>query len=289
MTASALPALAARVEAALGRAPLAATPLGGGCVGEVYRLDMAGGERLVAKLAAGSGPGLALEGWMLSYLAQHSSLPVPAVVHAADGLLVIDWIDGPDRLDAAAEGHAAELVAALHGVTADRFGLERDTLIGGLHQPNRRSASWLEFFRDHRLLYMAGEALAVGRLPTRTMARIEALASRLDRFIDEPPAPALLHGDLWTGNVLVRGGRIAGFIDPAIYYGDPEMDLAFSTLFGTFNRPFFDRYAEIAGLREGFFEVRRDICNLYPLLVHVRLFGGSYLASVDGVLRRLGF
>jgi fructosamine-3-kinase len=92
---------------------------------------------------------------------------------------------------------------------------------------------------------------------------------------------------MWGGNVLVRDGRIAGFVDPAIYFADPEIELAFSTLFSTFGEPFFRRYSEIRPLRPGFFEVRRDLYNLWPLLVHVRLFGGAYVASVERTLDKL--
>ena len=94
---------------------------------------------------------------------------------------------------------------------------------------------------------------------------------------------------MWDGNVLCQNGRIGGFVDPAIYYADPEIELAFATLFNTFDRPFFDRYTEIRPISPGFFEERRHIYNLYPLLVHVRLFGGSYVNSVDGVLQRFGY
>ena len=94
---------------------------------------------------------------------------------------------------------------------------------------------------------------------------------------------------MWGGNVLVKGGRIAGFVDPAIYYADPEIELAFSTLFSTFGDAFFARYAELRPLRPGFFEERCDIYNLYPLLVHVRLFGGGYVGSVSGTLSRFGY
>jgi fructosamine-3-kinase len=120
------------------------------------------------------------------------------------------------------------------------------------------------------------------------MNRLETLAGRLDRWIAEPAHPSLLHGDLWTGNILVNRGRVVGFIDPALYYGDAEIELAFGTLFGTFGRPFFERYGELRPLNPGFFEERRDLYNLYPLLVHVRLFGGSYVGSVEATLDRFG-
>ena len=170
----------------------------------------------------------------------------------------------------------------------EAFGLERDTLIGGLPQPNPRTESWLVFFRDRRLQYMAREAHRAGRLPAAVLGRVESLAGRLDEWIDEPPHPALIHGDMWTGNVLCHGGRISGFVDPAIYYADPEIELAFSTLFGTFGDSFFGRYNELSPLRPGFFGERKDLYNLYPLLVHVRLFGGSYVGGVERILSRFG-
>ena len=112
------------------------------------------------------------------------------------------------------------------------------------------------------------------------------MAGRLGRWIDEPDQPGLIHGDCWGGNVLCRRGRVAAFIDPAIYYADPDMELAFGTLFATFGPAFFRRYQDIRPLRPGFFEARRDLYNLYPLLVHVRLFGGTYLTGVERVLDR---
>ena len=194
----------------------------------------------------------------------------------------------PGGIDASVERDAAEVVAALHDVSGPAFGHPRDTLIGPLHQPNGEAESWRAFFRDRRLLYMAEVAHDAGRLPARTRARLETLAGRLDQWIDEPDRPSLIHGDLWGGNVLARDGRIAAFIDPAIYHADPEIELAFSTLFSTFGEPFFARYREIRGMREGFFEVRRDLYNLYPLLVHVCLFGGGYVGGVECILTRLG-
>jgi fructosamine-3-kinase len=136
---------------------------------------------------------------------------------------------------------------------------------------------------------MAAEAERAGRLSTSLMARLERFASRLGNWLIEPAWPSLLHGDVWTTNVLALGDEITAFLDPAISYGEPEIELAFITLFGTFGRPFFERYAEIRSLQPGFFETRRDIYNLYPLLVHVRLFGGGYVAAVDQTLARFGF
>ena len=159
-------------------------------------------------------------------------------------------------------------------------------VIGALPQPNAEADDWRDFFRDRRLLHMAGAAHAAGRLPAATLRRIERLAGRLDAWDLGGTRPSLVHGDLWGGNVLSRGGRIVGLIDPAIYFADAEIELAFMTLFGTVGDAFFDRYAEHRPLRPGFFEVRRDLYNLYPLLVHVRLFGGHYVGQVERILAR---
>ncbi|HEY7765424.1 MAG TPA: fructosamine kinase family protein, partial [Aestuariivirgaceae bacterium] len=118
--------------------------------------------------------------------------------------------------------------------------------------------------------------------------RLERLAERLSDYLTEPSHPSLLHGDLWTGNVLVRGKRIAGFVDPAIYCGHPEIELAFTTMFGTFGAPFFEAYAVLLPLDREFRAVRCALYKLYPILVHVRLFGSAYLPPIEQTLARIG-
>lgn len=280
----------ARLESLLGSPVTGVAPLSGGCIAEVAQVTLADGRAVVVKAGGGGLARWILEGWMLDTLrARCPAVPVPRVLAAAEDLLILEAVDTTGTLDAPAQEHAAEIIAALHGVTAERHGLERDTVIGGLPQANPPTASWRAFFAEHRLCAMAREAHDAGRLPAALVGRIDTLAGRLDRWIDDDVPASLLHGDLWTGNVLVgRNGRISGLIDPAIYYGDAEMDLAFSTLFGTFGDPFFRRYGELRPLRPGFFEVRRDLYNLWPLLVHVRLFGGSYVGGVTRTLTALG-
>lgn len=277
------PSLSGLVEDLTGRRIIGRVPLSGGCVGEVLRLDLSDGARLVAKL----GPGLEPEAWMLRFLAGRTDLPVPRLLHGDDGLLLMEFVESGDALGSAAQADAAHHLAALHAIPGECFGLERDTVIGGLRQPNPPTALWRDFFRDHRLLFMARKALEHGRLYTAQMRRIETLAAKLESWIDEPPHPALVHGDCWAGNVLCRAGRVAAFIDPALSYSDPEIELAFGTMFGTFDEAFYRRYDEISPIRPGFWEVRRDLYTLWPLLVHVRLFGASYLGAVERILDRL--
>jgi fructosamine-3-kinase len=286
------PTLKARLEQALGSPVVEAgsLPVGFGLTG--LTLKLADGRCLAVKArqAAGSGkPSLELEAFMLGELARLSDLPVPRVHYAEPDLLVMDFIahDG-GGITRSVERHAGELIARLHATRREGFGYERDTLIGPLAQPNPKSPRWIPFFRDQRLLFMARQAHAEGSLPSAMLHRIQRLAERIDDYLIEPAFPSLLHGDLWTGNVLVRGGRIAGLVDPAIYCGHPEIELAFATLFGTFGAAFFDAYQERLKLEPGFHEERRDIYNLYPRLVHVRLFGSGYLSGIEATLAQLG-
>jgi fructosamine-3-kinase len=279
-----------RLEAAFGArvVALSALPVGFGLAG--FRIDLADGRKLAVKIRREtSRADLSLEAYMLGELARHSDLPVPAVHKGEPDLLVMDYIDHDGGgITPQVERHAAELIARLHATPRHGFGYERDTLIGPLPQPNPWTDRWIPFFQEQRLLAMARAAEAEGRLSASLRGRIERLGTRLEAYLLEPGAPSLLHGDLWTGNVLVRGNRIAGFVDPAIYCGHREIELAFTTMFGTFGRAFFDAYEALLPLEPGFHEIRSDLYQLYPTLVHVRLFGSAYLAPIERTLARLG-
>jgi fructosamine-3-kinase len=279
-----------RLEQAL-LSPLVETaplPVGFGLTGLSARLEDGRHVAIKARADSRHSPSLALEGYMLGELAHLSDLPVPHVYVSETDLLVMDFIETDGgAITADVERDAAQLIAALHATPREAFGYACDTLIGPLPQPNPQSSHWIPFFRDYRLLHMARAALNEGQLSASLYGRIETLAARLETFLIEPPFPSLLHGDLWTGNVLVKGNRIAGFVDPAISCGHPEIELAFTTMFGTFGTAFFETYESLSPLEAGFHEVRKDLYNLYPTLVHVRLFGGSYLAAVERTLTRL--
>jgi fructosamine-3-kinase len=285
---SMLPDLRVAIHAATGQVVSGIDPLGGGCVSEVYGIYLENGQRLVAKYDEEATASLLVEAFMLNYLAEQTRLPVPKVLLSSEHLLLLEYVESSSRFTPDAERHAAEILAELHGIDSPGFGFAQDTVIGGLRQPNMHAPSWLEFFRDQRLMYMAIEAVREGRLPLGTLSRIERMCGRLDDWLIEPPRPSLLHGDVWTTNVLADGDHITSFLDPAIYFGHPEIELAFIRLFGTFGQPFYDRYHQIRPIASGFFEERCHIYNLYPLLVHVRLFGGSYVSSVHQTLGRFG-
>ncbi|WP_430471408.1 fructosamine kinase family protein [Thalassospira lucentensis] len=280
------PTLSQRITDLTGAKIIAQSHLSGGCVAKVMRVDLDNGQSLVIK--AGVGANLDIEAAMLRYLTDHSPIPCPNVLYGGSGCLVMGFIDNDGQMSGSVQRDLARQLAKQHAVTSDQYGLSFDTLIGGLHQPNTQSKSWITFFGEHRLRYMATAAQQEGHLPARLVNRIDKLIVKLGDLIAEKPAASLLHGDLWGGNILCHDDKIAGLIDPAIYYGDREIDLAFGTLFGDLTPEFFKQYDEVSKIEPGFFEERRDLYNLYPLLVHVRLFGGSYVDSVDQTLSRFG-
>ena len=242
----------------------------------------------MAKVGDGSHD-LRIEGYMLRYLREHSPLPVPEALNEASDLLLMEYIAGESELDDGSLRHLGELMAALHEVSAPRFGLERDTLIGPLHQPNPKSDSWIDFFRERRLRYMVGVARESGQLPGEMELRLLRMADGLDKFLIEPAQPSLIHGDMWRTNVLVRDGRVAGIIDPALYYAHNEMELAYMTLFDGTGAAFFEAYQAHIPIDQEFHDARRHVYNLYPLLVHVTIFGAKYLPPLDTTLTRFGY
>ena len=218
-------------------------------IAAVYRVTLAEGKDVVVK-AGDAVSRLDVEGDMLRHLAQVSGLPLPPLIHSEPDLLVLGYVEGSSDLDERAQEHAAELLAALHGVTWTHYGHTQDTLIGPLHQPNPPSSSWVDFFREQRLLYMAREALRANAIDSSLCARIDSFAGHLERWLDEARQPALVHGDVWATNLLASEGRITAFLDPAIYYAHEEIELAYTTLFGSRGRSFGDafyrRYQELA-------------------------------------------
>ncbi|WP_318568273.1 fructosamine kinase family protein [Salinigranum marinum] len=261
------------------------TELDGGMVGTVYRVAFAARDPVVAK--TGPTP-LDVEARMLRYLARYSSLPVPAVAYADADLLVLAFVAGSSTTTPAVERDAATRLAALHDRTAGAFGFPFDTLTGPLAQPNPWTASWIDFFREHRLRHVSDLARVAGTLAPDTHDRLDRVAADLADLLTEPARPALLHGDVWTENVLSSDGRVRAFLDPACYYGHPEVELASVAWTDTFDAAFFERYRAMRGIDPGFAD-RERVYRLFPLVVHVHLFGGGYRERLDRSLAALGY
>ncbi|WP_224334614.1 fructosamine kinase family protein [Haloprofundus halobius] len=280
------PALGDRLTAAIDAEPVELRELDGGMIGAVYRVDLDDGRTVVAKV--GETP-LDVEAFMLRYLADESDLPVPAVLYADPDLLVLSYVDGESSFSSAAERDAADHLCRLHDVSADAFGFPRDTLTGPVRQPNPWTDSWAEFFGEYRLRHVADLAVDDGSLSASLCERVDAVAADLDSLLTEPDSPSLIHGDVWTTNLLARDDEIRAFLDPACYYAHPEVELAYVDWTDTFGDAFFTRYRESRVVESGFFEHRRFVYRLYPLLVHVYLFDGRYPDALAKTLARLGY
>ncbi len=175
-------------------------------------------------------------------------------------------------------------LASLHKSTAPRFGFLHANYIGSTPQQNPWEEDGFNFYAQQRLLFQARLAHDKGLLGLRQMAQVESLALRLEKLVPSQPA-SLLHGDLWSGNIIADKAGSPALIDPAVYYGWAEADLAMTDLFGSLPEDFYQAYQSVRSLEPGF-RGRYPIYNLYHLLNHLNLFGGGYLGSVRSILDR---
>ncbi len=234
----------------------------------------------------------AAEAHGLACLRRTQTLAVPTTIgHGQQGdkaYLILAYVEqAPNGLSKANDTYWTYLghqLAELHAHTQPRFGLDRDNYIGSLPQANPLTESGYDFFFEQRLLPQAGQALYDGLLPKRSYEALLRLRHKLPDLLP-PERPALLHGDLWTGNVLVTEANKPLVVDPAVHFGFREAELAFTHLFGGFEARFYQAYEELFPLEPGFQE-RVAIYNLYPLLVHVNLFGAGYVPGVERVLNQ---
>jgi len=277
-----------RVEAALETTVTECVELDGGEVGRVHRCRLADGRTVVAK--TGDTP-LTVEARMMEYL-DARGLPVPEVHYTSDALLVLEHVAGESggaHLTAATERDVARHLAALHTNTESHYGFPFDSLSGPYRQPNPWTDSWVVFFREHRLLYVARAARDEGTLPSKTFSRLEGLCKDLGSLIPDDPPASLLHGDVWANNLIHRDGEIRAFLDPACSYGHDEVELAYADLVG-FGDAFFGTYRDERGIDDGFRSRRRDVYALYPILEHVRYFDTDrYRDELVRVLDRIGY
>ncbi len=261
--------------------------VGGGSINSAYGLETNVGKFFVKLNSASRYPKMfEKEALGLKTLSDAGELPVPEVVgfdeNRVDAFLVLKFIEtgAPSDRFWEAFGHA---LARMHGHTADKFGLGHDNYIGSLSQSNTFHETWPEFFIEERLKPQIRLAIDGRLLMDSDVKAFDNFFNRLSEIFPEE-LPALLHGDLWSGNFMTNEAGEAVLIDPAVYFGHREMDLGMSQLFGGFHRRFYSAYNEISSLEHGW-EKRLDYCNLYPLLVHVNLFGGGYVDSVRQIIR----
>lgn len=282
------PALSAALERSFGTGVRSASRLAGGDINDAFAVELGDGRRVFVKANAHAPDGLfRAEARGLDFLRAPRALRVPRVLalsDAAPSFLALELLESAPRR-AAFDEELGRGLAALHRATPGAFGLDEPNFIGSLPQTNAAHARWSEFYRGERLAPQLELASRRGRASPAMRRGFERLFARLDALVGPDEPPARLHGDLWSGNLHVDETGAPCLIDPAAYGGHREMDLAMMRLFGGFSERVFAAYAEAFPLAPGHAE-RVPLHQLYPLMVHVNLFGGGYASSVERVLER---
>jgi fructosamine-3-kinase len=286
-------ALAGALRVALGAAVAKTRRLAGGDINESFELELVSGARVFLKTNRSAPPSMfPAEARGLEWLRAAGALRVPEVLAVSGGkagqpsFLVLELLtEGRPQRDF--DEQLGRGLARLHRFGAPGFGLDHDNFIGSLPQRNHAHDSWAEFFWSERLEPQLARAVASGRATARMRQGFERLAPELEQLVGPSEPPSRLHGDLWGGNLHIDEAGAPCLIDPAVYGGHREMDLAMMRLFGGFGEAVFGAYREEWPLAPGHDE-RVALYQLYPLMVHVNLFGGGYVASVERSLARYG-
>jgi len=258
-----------------------------GQIGDIYKIDTAD-ESYILKTSQPS-DNLIIEAKMLQDINKYDVV-VPRVYAFNETYLLLEYIEEKSLGKEAEELAAAKVLTDLHSVTNESrmYGYYYNTTIGPFRQDNEQTQyNWGLFLGQMRIMPMARICYDKREIAKQTLERLEGLCRDLYKRIDMSSVmPSLLHGDLWGGSILynIKG---AVLIDPAIYFGDREMELAFILMFNTFGQTFFNAYKEVHPLSDDFYDVKVPLYQIYPLLVHVALYGGSYVGQLEQVLKRL--
>lgn len=262
--------------------------IGGGSINDAWRIDTNEGRFFLKTNSGDRFPSMfEAEADGLDRLREVNAIGIPRVLgHGEDHdttWLLLEWVESTDHKQEFWKDFGKRL-AKLHKHTADRFGLERNNYIGSLVQRNDQESDWAQFFTRQRLEPMLKLARDKRKVEAGMAFRFERLFLQLDQLFPKEP-PSLLHGDLWSGNFVAGPDGSPWLLDPAVYYGHREMDIAMTMLFGGFDQALYESYNAEYPLEAGWKD-RVEICNLYPLMVHVNLFGGSYAQQVEAILQR---
>jgi protein-ribulosamine 3-kinase len=263
-------------------------PLSGGSINSVFRLKTKSGDYCLKYNKAVAYPGMfEKEKSGLQILRDANEIRVPGVITVQNtpsfSYILLEYISPVPKIPGFMTdfGHS---LAALHMHSSGFYGLDHDNYMGSLVQTNKKHDDWSSFFIEERLERQLIPARKKGYFSSGDLSRFERLFMQV-HTICPSEKPSLVHGDLWGGNYIVSEKGQACLIDPAVYWGHREVDIAMSTLFGGFDPDFYSAYNEAFPMETGWRE-RLDIYNLYPLLVHLNLFGAGYLASIQRFIRR---
>jgi fructosamine-3-kinase len=266
-----------------------AVPVSGGCIHEAYKIEGTATNVFVkTNTSKAASDMFEKESIGLSLLRAHADgLLIPEVLYCGNdpsgkAILVMEWMEqSPSNTDFGESFGAA--LANLHRHTQDHFGLDHDNYIGSLPQVNTKAQKWADFFVQHRIIAQLEIGIERSIFSRSIWKHVDALYKVLEADFPKE-SPALLHGDLWSGNYLTHCSGMAALVDPAVYYGNRETEIAFTRLFGGFPADFYRSYQAQFPLQEDF-EDRMDVHLLYPLLVHANLFGGGYVRQCLEIMK----
>lgn len=259
--------------------------LSGGCIHHATKIETAKGNFFLKWNTKDQKPNFQAEVKGLELIRQTETIAVPDFILLQEtevySFLVLSYIDSAPKSQNFWEDFGSRL-AQLHQYSSHQFGLEYDNYIGALPQPNSPKTSWQEFFSEVRIRPLLKYAYQKQLISSDIVHSIEKLLHNLDRFFPEEPA-ALIHGDLWGGNWLTDiEGKVVVF-DPAVYFSHREMELSFMRLFNQIPDRFYESYIQAYPLALGW-QQRMELYHLYPLLVHVILFGKSYVSGIRRII-----
>ena len=260
--------------------------IGGGSINDAYQIKTNHKSYFIKLNQPDRYPGMFdAEKQGLALLIDKSGFKVPQPLLTGDipgyDFILMDWID----MHSDGNWHLfGKTLAQMHQQSNEQFGLDHQNYIGSLFQDNTFEPTWSDFYINRRLDPLCKKAFDSGKLDRTTLRAFENLYQKLDEIYPVEP-PALLHGDLWSGNRAFTTEEKPCIYDPAVYYGHREMDLAMSMLFGGFPIEMYRAYHQKYPLENGW-EQRIPIGQLYPLLVHVILFGGGYAGQVNSIVRK---
>lgn len=277
----------AKVAGLLGSDVVSSDSLGGGCIADARRLTLKNGRILFCKSGT-SADSFEKEAHGLMELAKPGVIKVPEVIFFDEEILLLEYIQQGRRNNHFFHNFG-EALARLHQYKGERFGFYEDNFIGATVQLNDSEGSlplnWATFYFKKRIYYQYELAVKNGYDDGTLRRLISKLEDRIESMIGDDEAPALLHGDLWGGNFMVSGNGEAVLIDPAVYYGHREADLAMTTLFGGFDHAFYVAYQQQYPLKPGW-EYREGLYQLYHVLNHLNLFGSGYYSQSIALLKR---
>ena len=258
----------------------------GGCINQAKRLKLRTGQTVFVKMNAAPPPDMfAKEACGLRRLSNVEDGPrIPAVIAHSDNWLLLEYIETGLTASSFVDEFARTL-ANVHRIQQEHFGFEHDNYLGKTPQKNTPESSGVVFFRDHRLQFQQELARSRRLLPISVDRQLTKVLERLDDILEHEEKPKLIHGDLWSGNWFVDRDGVPCLVDPAVYFGYREADIAMIELFGGMPARFFDAYQEVFPLAFGY-KHRQGVYDLYHMLNHLNLFGRGYLASVQRLIAR---